>query len=389
MTLAVPTWTSSGLDSFASLDVRQVVGAMSEGVVVQQADGTIRGWNPRAEEILGLSGDELCGRRSTDSHFRSVRADGSPFPGDEHPAMETLRTGRPVWGTVMGVHKPDGTLTWLNINSTPVLERGVALPTAVVTTFTDITRQVQAEHVLRAAKEAAETANRSKSAFLARMSHELRTPLNSVIGFATLLLSRRRAGGDGAHADTAFLERIRANGTHLLTIINEILDLSQVEAGRVSVRRAPVDLRALVEETVGQLADQAQVRGLQLTTEIPDALQPLPADADRLRQVLINLLGNALKFTLAGGVVVRVRADARGEPTMLEVEDSGIGIPLEVQATVFEPFEQGDTTTARQFGGTGLGLAIARQLCELMNFRLHLHSVPGEGSRFTIDLVAL
>ncbi|MFN8668532.1 MAG: ATP-binding protein [Gemmatimonadaceae bacterium] len=389
MTLAAPTRTTGGLDRFASLDVRQVVGAMSEGVVVQHADGTIRGWNPRAEEILGLSGDEMSGRSSNDPRWRTVRGDGSPFPSDEHPAMQTLRTGRSVWGTVMGVYKPDGTLTWINVNSTPVIERGAPLPSAVVTTFTDITRQVQAEQVLRAAKDAAELASRAKSAFLARMSHELRTPLNSVIGFATLLLSRRRASGDAEHADSAFLERIRANGTHLLTIINEILDLSQVEAGRVSVRRLPVDLRALVLETAGQLADQAHVRNLQLTTELPDDLRPVIADADRLRQVLINLLGNALKFTLAGGVVVRVRADARGEPTALEVQDSGIGIPLEVQSTIFEPFEQGDTTTARRFGGTGLGLAIARQLCELMGFRLHLHSAPGEGSRFTIDFVTL
>ncbi|MCC6931101.1 MAG: PAS domain S-box protein [Gemmatimonadaceae bacterium] len=389
MTLAVPTRTPSGLDRFASLDVRQVVGAMSEGVVVQHADGTIRGWNPRAEEILGLSGDELSGRGSTDPPWLAVRLDGSPFPATEHPSMQTLRTGRPVWGTVMGVHKPDGTLTWINVNSTPIVEGGAALPTAVVTTFTDISRQVHAEQVLRAAKEAAELANRSKSAFLARMSHELRTPLNSVIGFATLLLSRRRTNGEGEHADSAFLERIRANGTHLLTIINDILDLSQVEAGRVTVRSLPVDLRALVLETVGQLADQAQVRGLQLTAEIPDQLGPVMADADRLRQVLINLLGNALKFTPTGDVVVRVRADVDGEPTSLEVQDSGIGIPFEVQSTIFEPFEQGDTTTARKFGGTGLGLAIARQLCELMGFRLHVRSAPGEGSRFTVEFARL
>ncbi|HEX4936710.1 MAG TPA: PAS domain-containing protein, partial [Gemmatimonadaceae bacterium] len=104
----------SGLDCFASLDVRQVVGAMSEGVVVQHADGTIHGWNPRAEEILGLSGDQLSGRTSTDPRWRSIRPDGTPFPGEEHPAMITLRTGRPVWGALMGVHKPDGTLTWIN-----------------------------------------------------------------------------------------------------------------------------------------------------------------------------------------------------------------------------------------------------------------------------------
>ncbi|HEX4934069.1 MAG TPA: ATP-binding protein, partial [Gemmatimonadaceae bacterium] len=362
----------------------------SEGVVVQHADGTIHGWNPRAEEILGLSGDQLSGRSSTDPRWRSIRPDGTPFPGEEHPAMVTLRTGRPVWGAVMGVHKPDGTLTWININSTPIVERGAPAPTAVVTTFTDITRQVHAEQVLREAKEAAEAASRAKSAFLARMSHELRTPLNSVIGFATLLLSRHRADGGGhGDADAGYLERIRANGTHLLTIINDILDLSQVEAGRVTVAREPVELRALVRETVGLLAVQAQDRGVQLTTELPAAPVALETDRGRLRQVLVNLLGNALKFTPEGRVTVRVRANAHGEPTALEVEDSGIGIPLERQAVIFEPFEQGDTSTARRFGGAGLGLAISRQFCELMGYRLSVTSTPGRGSRFVVDFSTL
>ncbi len=383
MTLAPAARNLGGLDRFESVDVRQVLAAMSEGVVVQHADGSIRGWNRRAEEILGLTGEQLVGRSSFDPRWRTVREDHSPFPGEEHPAMQVLRTGRPVWGVVMGVHTPDGRLSWLNINSAPIFEDGRDAPSASVTTFTDITRQVQAERVLRQAKEVAEAANHAKSDFLARMSHELRTPLNSVIGFATLLLSRRTGEDD---ADRAYLSRIRANGTHLLTIINDILDLSQVEARRVTLRREPVDLEALVRETVAQLADQAQQRSVRLDVEMPAVLQPCPGDADRLRQVLVNLLGNALKFTQQGRVVARVIADADGVPRCFEVEDTGIGIAAERLMAIFEPFEQAETSTARRFGGTGLGLAISRQLCELMGYYLNVQSVVGQGSRFTVTL---
>lgn len=381
MSLAPAAPSLGGLDRFESVDVRQVLAAMSEGVVVQHADGSIRGWNRRVEEILGLSGEQLAGRSSLDARWRTVREDLSPFPGEEHPAMQVLRTGQPVWGVVMGVYTPDGRLSWININSAPIFEDGSDAPSAAVTTFTDVTRQMQAERVLRQAKEVAEAANHAKSDFLARMSHELRTPLNSVIGFATLLLSRHKGEDD---TDRAYLSRIRDNGTHLLTIINDILDLSQVEARRVTLRRELVDLDALVRETVAQLADQAQQRAVRLDVDIPDVLQPCSGDADRLRQVLINLLGNALKFTQQGQVVARIIADAEGVPFSLEVEDTGIGIAAERLTAIFEPFEQAETSTARRFGGTGLGLAISRQLCELMGYYLNVQSDVGKGSRFTV-----
>jgi signal transduction histidine kinase/DNA-binding response OmpR family regulator/CHASE3 domain sensor protein len=235
---------------------------------------------------------------------------------------------------------------------------------------------------LRASRDAAEEANRAKSAFLATMSHELRTPLNSVIGFANLL-RRNRAGTFGAQ-DLQFLDRIRDNGTHLLNLINDILDVSKIEAGRMEVRPVPTDLGPLVRETLAQLEGQQRDRPVALRADVPDGLLPVEVDPHRFRQVLINLIGNALKFTEAGSVTLRVVADPRGLPLALDVIDTGVGIPPERLEAIFEAFTQADATTERRFGGTGLGLTISRQLLRLMGADLTVTSTVGQGSTFRI-----
>jgi signal transduction histidine kinase len=241
------------------------------------------------------------------------------------------------------------------------------------------------EGALRAAKEAAEAASSAKTDFLARMSHELRTPLNSVIGFANVLL-RRHAGALPGDART-YLERIRVNGMHLLVMIDDLLDIARIEVGRVTVERRPVELAALVREVVGSFETDARAHGLTLHCELPDGLAPLETDAARLRQVLVNLVSNAIKFTERGTVTVAVTADpATRVPTRLEVADTGIGVPPDRRAAIFEAFEQADTSTARRFGGTGLGLAISRALCDLLGYRLELTSEVGVGSTFSVVL---
>ena len=251
----------------------------------------------------------------------------------------------------------------------------------------DIDRRLRAEEEARRAKEVAEAASRAKSEFLAMMSHELRTPLNSVIGFSNVLLRNRT--GNLRERDLLYLRRIRAGGQHLLSLINEVLDLSKIEAGRMQLDRAPVALDTLVEDTLASFEGQLRDRPIALDAEIPEHLTPIMTDPAKLLQVLTNLIGNAIKFTERGRVVVRVIADpASRRPECVDVIDTGIGIPPERQQAIFDAFEQADSSTARQYGGTGLGLAVSKSLCDLLGYGLEVQSEPGVGSVFSVILTA-
>jgi signal transduction histidine kinase len=233
----------------------------------------------------------------------------------------------------------------------------------------------------------AEAASRAKSEFLAMMSHELRTPLNSVIGFSNVLLRNRE--GNLRERDLLYVQRIRTGGQHLLSLINEVLDLSKIEAGRMGLDRAPVSVGALVEDTVASFEGQLRDRPIVLDAEIPAHMSPIMTDPAKLLQVLTNLIGNAIKFTERGRVVVRVIADdASRRPERIDVVDTGIGIPVNRQAAIFDAFEQADSSTARRFGGTGLGLAVSKSLCDLMGYRLEVRSEVGVGSVFSVILTA-
>ena len=228
----------------------------------------------------------------------------------------------------------------------------------------------------------AQSANRAKSDFLARMSHELRTPLNSVIGFANVLLKNKRATLD--EQDKSFVERIQANGRHLLGIINDILDLAKIEAGRMDFSPVSVDIAVLVTECMREFDWRDGLTGELI---LPAQLSPVQTDRDKLRQVLVNLISNAAKFTERGRVVVRVIADLdTSAPLRIDVIDSGIGIAKERVDAIFEAFEQAEVTTARRFGGTGLGLAISRSICDRLGHRLTVVSTPGEGATFSVAL---
>ncbi len=254
-----------------------------------------------------------------------------------------------------------------------------------LTIASDITERQRVEEELRRAIARAEAANRTKSEFLANMSHELRTPLNSVIGFTNILLKNK--AGNLRGQDLAFLERVLDNGKHLLKLINEVLDLAKVEAGRMQLDLTTVVLGDLVRSTLAALEGQLRGKNVRLLAELPPHLAALETDAGKLKQVLINLVGNAIKFTERGTVSVRVEADpVDGRPLALDVIDTGIGIPADKLHSIFEAFHQGDASTTRKYGGTGLGLTIARSLCKLLGYGIEVHSSVGHGSMFRVVL---
>jgi signal transduction histidine kinase len=241
---------------------------------------------------------------------------------------------------------------------------------------------------LKTAKETAEAANRTKSQFLANMSHELRTPLNAVIGYSEMLLED--AAAEGGEELVADLRRIHTAGRHLLSLVNDVLDLSKIEAGRMEMATAPIELCAFLDEVAATVLPLVERNGNRLDTRCAAEIGTLVGDATKLRQILLNLLGNAAKFTRNGVVTVSVTRERRvqGDWIGIEVADSGIGMDRPTLDKLFSPFTQADAATASKYGGTGLGLALSQRLARLMGGSIAAASDLGSGSRFTLTLPA-
>jgi PAS domain S-box-containing protein len=324
------------------------------------------------DSVIGRSGTDLSPRRQPDGRL-------SLIVEQQMRQLARLRGySRFEW-----VHqRADGTVFPVEVTLTPVRLHGRDV---ILGVWHDISEQKKVEEALRGAKDAAESANRTKSEFMTRMNHELRTPLTAIIGFSRVLVQ----GKEGTLTPGAknYVERIRVNGMHLLSLINQVLDVAKVEAGRMELEFEPVQVDVLVRETLGMLEATAESKGLVMRGELPARVSTYVTDPGKLRQILINLVGNAVKFTKQGEVCVRVQTDPlTAKPIAIQVQDTGVGIPRERQDKIFEPFEQGDSSTRREFGGTGLGLAIVKTFAELIGGRVEVASEIGKGTTFTLHL---
>ena len=358
---------------------RLAVDASPNGLLMVNAEGTILLVNDRVEELFGYAAGELDGQCVDVLLPERLR--------EQHPAQRAAFFAAPErramgGGRYLPARRKDGTEFPVEVGLNPIR---IPEEQAALVSIVDVTVRKRLDDALTAKQAAAEAANRAKSEFLANMSHELRTPLNSIIGFSNVLLKNKH--GHLGSGDLRYLTRVRDNGLHLLGLINEILDLSRIEVGQLELHLASVDPVHLVRATVEELQGDAAERGLFLRYEESASRDPIDADPQRLKQVVINLVGNAVKFTREGGVTVRVPAwPGTRRAAAIEVVDTGIGIPEDAQARVFEAFQQVDATTSREFGGTGLGLAISHELCERMGFSLEVESAVGRGSTFRIRL---
>jgi PAS domain S-box-containing protein len=342
--------------------------ADAEGRVEWVNDGFTRLSGYEASEVLGQSPGELLRGPVTDPE--AAREIDLRMASRERVSIE-----------IRGYAK-DGREFWVALEIEPVVDDHGRL-TNFIATHTDVTDRKAYETELRRAKEEAETANRSKSEFLANMSHEIRTPLNAILGFAELML-RDSDGTNPDHED--YLRTINSSGKHLLALINDILDLSKIEAQQLQIERIPCSPHKIIAEVVSTLRVRAQERGVALdyhwTTCIPETIE---TDPYRLMQLLINLVGNAIKFTEQGSVTIIASVEKFGDDGQLSlaVRDTGVGIPAEKLQTIFDPFVQADTSVTRQFGGTGLGLAISRRIAEALGGEITVASQIGVGSTFT------
>lgn len=357
--------------------------AVHSGIVLLQ-DRVVRRCNGKLERMLGYSSGELLGQGTRDWYLSE---EAYRQAGD---IIRSLAGRGATQQREEQLRRKDGSLFWCRIHVRALdpsdLSRGL------VGVMEDVTAERAAKEAMRQAKEAAEAADRIKSAFLATMSHELRTPLNSIIGFTGIVL--QGLAGPLTLEQGKQLGMVRDSSRHLLALINDVLDISKIEAGELKVLREPFDLAQSVRKVLDIMRPQAEKKHLQLQAEVPEELGRMRGDVRRVEQVLLNLLSNAIKFTETGQVVLRVscfdESAAAGENTRpmvrLDVSDTGMGIREGDLARLFIPFHQIDSALSRKHDGTGLGLAICRRLTDLMGGRIEVASTWGQGSTFTIVL---
>jgi PAS domain S-box-containing protein len=360
---------------------RTIFNSVNDAIFVHDTDtGLILDVNERSCELFGYQRYELIGMTHSDISSQQNGSDSA----EGFRRLGLAVAGEPQQFEWEGRRK-DGTIVPIEVSLRRAEINGRSRVLAVVR---DISDRKHNEELLREALKKAEIATRSKSEFLANMSHEVRTPLNGIMGMAQLLKST------GMNEEqTEYLKLLDESARHLLSLINDILDISRIEAGRMKIEKTPFSLGEIVEQSLHMHRQNADNKGITLACKFDDVPEDhLIGDPLRLKQVILNMVGNAVKFTDKGGVTVHLsqKTDPAGTVLLhLAVEDTGIGIAPDVMEKLFAPFTQGDSSTTRLYGGSGLGLAICRRLADLMGGRVWGESTQGKGSVFHLELPLL
>ena len=362
--------------------MRLLLESVGEAVYGVDSNGDCTFCNAAFLRRIGYASSQALLGRNIHDVIHHTRPDGSPYPWTECVLRNAFMAGEKLHLTQDLMWSSSGDSFPVELWSSPLLQNDRVAGAVVI--FTDITERLLTEESLRVAKESAEAANRAKSDFLANMSHELRTPMNGILGMAALAMDT-----DLSSEQREYLGMVKSSGESLLSLLNDILDLSKIESGKLELEITDFSIEDCIEQAFQPIIPQAQEKGIDLVWDAVDVPPLVRGDQMRLRQVLINLVGNALKFTQQGEVTILAELSAKTESSMrfhFTIADTGIGIALDKQRKIFEAFAQADMSTTRRYGGIGLGLSISERLVTLMNGSIWLESEVGKGSKFHFEV---